>query len=112
MRKSIFIILVAIIFCTNVSAQTISGIIKDAKDSTVLQFASIAVLGTNIGTVTDNNGKFALKYKPSSKTQLVASFTGYKASTLSVNGNENELVIFLEPDVTTMEEVSIVARQN
>ncbi len=112
MRRAILIISATIITCTNIAAQTISGIIKDAKDSTTLQFASIGVKGTNVGTVSDITGKFALNYKASSKTELIASFTGYKANTVSINGHENELVIYLEPDVKTLDEVSIVARQN
>lgn len=110
MRKTIFIISVAIIFCTNVTAQTISGIIKDAKDSTALQFVNIIIKGTNIGAISDAYGKFLINYKAQPSTKLVTSFIGYKTDTISISPQKNELIIYLEPLATSLSEVSVIAK--
>jgi outer membrane receptor for ferrienterochelin and colicins len=112
MKRILTILTFTLICLSNISAQTIAGFIKDSKDSIALSFASITVLGTNIGTTSNANGEFLLKLKKINETLLVASFIGYKTDTISIPDDPDQITIFLEPNSQTLDEVSIVARHD
>ncbi|MBL7817901.1 MAG: TonB-dependent receptor [Saprospiraceae bacterium] len=80
------------IVCTiSLSAQQVSGTIKDNTGSPVVG-ASVLVKGTNNGTVTDENGVFNLNNVTKGAT-LVVSFVGFKTQEITEGGN---LTITLE----------------
>lgn len=54
-------------------------------------------LNTNIGTTTDENGKFSIPYNKEQKN-IVISFVGYKTDTITVN-RPNLGKIWLHPDI-------------
>lgn len=59
-----------------VQAQTITGVVTDAQTGTTLPGVNILVLGTNVGTATDSDGRYQLNV-PSLDETLVFSYIGY-----------------------------------
>lgn len=68
--------------------------------------ATVAVKGTQVGMITDLDGKFKLKV-PVGAT-IVISFVGYKDKVIVYKG-EPELKIALSEDVTSLQEVQVIA---
>jgi TonB-dependent receptor len=67
----------------------VKGTIEDAALHTVLEGASVRVLGSTEGTVADQNGQFLL-YVPAGNRNLVVSFLGYRDTTVSVSVNGSQ----------------------
>ncbi|MBO7601692.1 MAG: carboxypeptidase-like regulatory domain-containing protein [Bacteroidaceae bacterium] len=73
---------------------TVSGVVKDQKSHRKLEYVSVYVPGTNIGTVTNADGVFTLKFKdPGTKVFLQFSYLGYSSNQVEVDrlastGNE------------------------
>lgn len=86
-RRIIIITCVALLLVSKTGlAQKITkvkGTIVDANTKLPLPFVNVTFLGTNIGTTTDFDGKYALESKWASD-QLIASFVGYETDTFSV----------------------------
>ena len=83
----------------------VTGTIVDSRNSPV-NGASIRVRGTNLGTVSDANGKFSLSIPGSSGT-LDISFVGYQPQSVQVSSTVNEVTITLLDDVGNLNEVVI-----
>jgi ferric enterobactin receptor len=56
---------------------TLTGTVHDQLTGEILPFASIQVLGTNIGTSTNNDGYFTLLKVPSDTSTLLVQYVGY-----------------------------------
>ncbi len=70
---------------------------------------TVKLSGMMIGTVTDVDGCFVMTL-PSEEGMLEFSFVGYKtAKTTYSSANASNLVIYLEEDVITMDEVTVVS---
>ena len=87
-----------------VSAQTVSGNVKDATGEDVIG-ATIMEQGTKNGTVTDFNGNFTIKL--TSGKAIVVSYVGMKTQTVNVAG-KTSVNIVLEDDATTLQDVVVV----
>lgn len=74
-------LLITLLFCSFAMAQnkaTVSGVLTDKEaNNATLPFANAMIKGTNIGTTTDENGKYTLKVDAGSHT-IVFSFLGYE----------------------------------
>ncbi len=76
---------------TNVFAQedyyTVSGTVKDKLTRKPLEYATVSVVGNNIGTVSNADGVFSLKIPTSANAQFVEiSYIGYYSARISVKG--------------------------
>lgn len=73
---------------------TVSGVVKDQKSHRKLEYVNVYVPGTNIGTITNSDGAFTLKFKdPGKAVYLEFSYLGYKSNQVEVDrlgsiGNE------------------------
>ena len=73
---------------------TVSGVVKDQKSHRKLEYVNVYVPNTNIGTITNSDGAFTLKFKDPGKTvYLEFSYLGYKSNQVEVDrlssiGNE------------------------
>ncbi len=86
------------------SQSTISGTILDTADEPVIG-ASIIVVGTTVGTVTDIDGTYTLNL-PEGAEQVSISYIGYATQILNVtDGNLSRIV--LEDDFADLEEVVV-----
>lgn len=76
------------------------------EDNEAVIGASIRVTGTNIGTITDADGRFTLSDIPAGKT-ITVSFIGMVTQTLPVS--KDNVVVYLESDSKLLDEVMVVA---
>ena len=83
----------------------ISGTVS--SDGEPLAFANVILKNTNIGTMSDANGKFLIANVPAGDYMIEASFTGYKSKNQDITITNN-LVIHLElEEAKLLEEVVI-----
>ena len=80
----------------------ITGIVEDADGPMI--GATVKVIKSNVGTVTDLNGKFVVKCKPGDMLEI--SYVGY--TTIKVQA-KNGMKIKLEEDKTQLSEVVVTA---
>lgn len=109
MKKTI--LLLGIYLCiaiSNILAQTsqVTGLVVTAEENEPVIGASVLVVGTTIGGITDMDGKFTLNNVPSSARSLQISFIGYKTQTLPIN-RKGVMKVVLESDSEVLEEVVV-----
>lgn len=94
-------------FATALNAQnaTIRGTVKDSAGEPVIG-ATIKILGTNKGVVTDLNGNYSIDAPANSKLEI--SCIGSKTQILPV-GNRSNLNVTLEEEGTAIDEVVVTA---
>ena len=105
MKKLLLLLL--FLASTAVYAQriTITGTVSDEQGAP-LAGATVQVKGTNIGVITDQNGKYSLEV-PGSNSILVFSFVGYVQREVQVL-NQSVINMTLREEVTGLEEVVVV----
>jgi len=107
--------LLLVIFCavTNVHAQdsyfAVSGIVKDKLTRKPLEYATISLVGHNIGTVSNADGEFTLKIPTTLSAAFVeCSHIGYHSFRIPVKGeNIAGVEALLVPYASTLHEVII-----
>src|ERR1700743_140179 len=101
--RTLCLLLCCMISSLVVTAQTKhSGKVIGSDDKQPLVGAAVRIKGTNLGTVTDVNGEFALAL--TSGQTLVVSYLTYQ--TLEVNVTSDQyLTITLQPSNTSLNEV-------
>lgn len=73
---------------------------------------SVTIPGTNVGTVTDSDGRFALRVAPAQRGKNVSvSYLGMKTQTLPMRRLQTSKVITLEPDANIMDDVIVTGYQ-
>lgn len=83
--KVILLSLAATTFLFNGYSQSISGIIKDSKTNEALGYATIGVIGKNIGTAANGKGEFTLNLTDAANTDTIKiSYIGYKSLSYNV----------------------------
>lgn len=93
-------------------ANTITGRVID-EDKDPIPGASVVIVGTTTGTVTDNEGRFRLTQISSGKHTLEISSVGFQALRKSVTvrqGQNVDLSLSLEEEVAELESVLITAK--
>lgn len=106
MEKRLSMLLATLFLCIGmVLAQTkVSGVVTSAEDGEPVVGASIKVVGTNTGTVTDVDGMFQLQV--TNGARLEVSYIGMKSATVKAAAN---MKITLLPDDHALDEVMVVA---
>ena len=86
-------------------AQTqVTGTITSGEDGEPVIGASVKVVGTNTGTISDTNGHFSLSVPNGSTLEI--SYIGMRTQTLKAKAN---MKIVLEPDNRSLDEVMVIA---
>jgi TonB-linked SusC/RagA family outer membrane protein len=83
---------------------TVTGVVTDENDEPVIG-ATILVVGTSRGTVTDINGRFSIDVPANAVLQI--SYVGYVTQRIRV-GTSSTLNVKLNVDETNLEEVVVV----
>ena len=97
-------ILLALFMAVPALAQTtVSGVVVDENEETVIG-ASVKVVGTQTGTITDMNGKFGVTVPENGAIEI--SFIGY--ITQQIKKFTPDMKIVLKEDTQNMEEVVVV----
>ena len=85
-------------------AQTVTGTVSDEAGEPIIG-ASVKVVGTSTGSVTDVNGQFSVN--AASNARLAISYVGYITEEVNVAGRQNVDVV-LKEDNTTLNDVVVV----
>ncbi|MDH6312167.1 hypothetical protein M2137_000937 [Parabacteroides sp. PFB2-10] len=88
---------------------TVTGVVKDQRSKRVLEYVNVSVPGTNIGTVTNEDGQFSLKVvKSLGANKIEISHIGYLNSIIPLNGRDiTGLAVTLVPNANLLEEVIV-----
>ena len=109
--KKILTTIITLLLCavTELQAQkiTVSGIVVDDKTGQEIAHANVAVSGTNIAVVTNDDGFFTLKLDDS-QAELVASHLGYRSHHfIAAQAKEKTIKIRLKPSMVQLHEVVV-----
>ncbi len=85
----------------------VTGVVISAEDGQPIIGASVLVVGTNIGTVTDIDGKYEISRVPASAKHLRISYIGMETQQISIK--EGFIRTELRSDAEMMDEVVVVA---
>jgi outer membrane receptor protein involved in Fe transport len=112
-----FLFLISLLFCSLMTeAQSlISGRLFDGSNNEPLIGATVLVVGTNTGSLTDVNGEYIINIDPGTY-DLRYSFISYKTTTINqviVDKDEVKVLknVTLEEDVLLANEVEIIAER-
>ena len=112
MKKLILQFLILAVISSTVLAQVsggIWGVVYDAESGDPLPNAEVIVLKTGVGTITADDGKYALKLKPG-VYEIQAKYLGYESLISKVNvvsGKFIKVDFFLRPTTITFEEITV-----
>jgi TonB-linked SusC/RagA family outer membrane protein len=105
MRKLLTFVLCTLSLCT-FAQTTVTGRVMDGTSNESAIGASVLVVGTTVGTITDFDGNFTLEV-PDGKFILQISMVGFKTQVINIRGKERIEVTLME-DTQLMEEVVVV----
>ena len=94
---------------------TVTGTVKSFKSDKPLQSANVVIENTDLGTFTDENGKFIVKDIRSSEVSVKITMIGFVDTTLSVNTNEKTYdlgEIFLKTDILQLSNIDVHAHDD
>lgn len=112
----VFFCVVSISSAQNITG-TIRGEVLDLYSEVPLPYVNIVILDSalNKGAITDEQGKFVLEDIPVGRYKIQFSFIGYETVLLSdvliTSGNNPSLNIKLKESVTSLDEVTVRAKQ-
>ena len=87
--------------------QTVTGAVRDSLTGEPIAGAAVTVVGTQLGTSTNGEGRFVLTDVPQDATTLEISFIGFLPKRVTIQG-DRELAVRLEPTIDQLDEVVVV----
>ena len=101
-------ILPALLLSQFVSAQTVSGTIKDGKTNEALFGATVVIKGTTEGGLTDIDGKFSFTTTKVPPFVLSVSYLGYITFESTVKSIESPITVKIKPNETILKTVEVI----
>jgi len=94
----------------------IEGIVQDSETKTPIPYVNIGIVRKNIGTVSDGEGKFNLRYPSALANDTIKlSSLGYETKSISVKDFLSKLeissTIELKPEIIALNEVVVVNKK-
>jgi len=105
-RLTLFLIGMLVSVCTAFAQSKISGTVVSQEDGEPVIGASVKIVGTQQGVVTNVDGKFSIAVPAGKKIEV--SYIGMKAQRLTP---KNGMKVVLAPDATVMDEVVVTGIQ-
>ena len=105
LRRLLLFIAGFLMTVTSFAQMTVSGNVSDETGEPVIG-ASVIIVGTNTGTVTDFDGNYSIS-NVNSDASLKVSYIGYKTEEVAVGGR-TKIDIQLKPDNEVLDEVIVV----
>ena len=102
--RTFLLLSVLCFFAVLAEAQTVKGVVKDQNGEAVIG-ASVKILGSRGGTVTDNKGQYSIDAPQGSI--LSVSYIGYLTKQIRLRG-ENTVDIVLMEDNTTLNDIVVI----
>src|SRR5690348_14053438 len=87
-------ILLVLSFTALAQQRTIRGIVRDAKNNSPLDGATVTVKNTTVSAVTNSAGRFQIK-APAGNTELEISYVGHDSKSVTVSANETNITVAL-----------------
>lgn len=88
--------------------RSVSGSVKDVGGNPVIG-AGVLVKGTDRGTTTDLDGNYTLPVQGTGTVTLTFSSLGYRERNVQIPQSQSVLNVVLEEDMTTLNDVVVVA---
>ena len=101
-RLSLFLISLLVTVCSAFAQNKISGTVTSAEDGEPIIGASVKIVGTSRGVVTDMNGKFTIDVADGKKLEF--SYIGMKSVKMTPR---NGMHVSLQSDATMVDEVVV-----
>ncbi len=105
--RGLFVLMFSGPLILHAQGYSIQGNLIDKENSQPVAFAHISIIGTNKGTISNENGAFVLKGISAESIQIKVSSIGYKTDTVDWNADMDKLSIPLLPSVLELNDVSI-----
>lgn len=87
---------------------TLSGILKDEKSHQAIPYANISIRGSMLGTISNNNGFFQLKFPSGFQdSTLQISCLGYYTHTVSPSDFKKDTIIYMSLANISLQEVVV-----
>ncbi|WP_452229329.1 TonB-dependent receptor [Lacinutrix sp. MEBiC02404] len=103
------ILIFSFLFSCSLAAQTISGIVTDAKNNPIVQ-ANVYLEGTYDGGTTNGKGEFSFKTEETGTQNLIVSFVGFETYTMLGDiSYMKDLKIALREDINSLDTVILSA---
>ena len=90
--------------------QIIRGTVRDISDNSIINFASIYISGTYIGTNSDKDGNFELDLSNHDALPLTISALGYNSETIKEFSADKPMIVYLTPKMFELNEVVVSAK--
>ncbi len=90
---------------------TITGLVRDSNGGGPIIGATIVIKGTQMGTATDANGRFALRIANPSNAVLVFSYVGKETVEVAYTGQES-ITVMMKESATEIEDVVVTGYAN
>ena len=94
------------VIVTEVADKNVSGKIIDGETGDPLPGASVVIVGTAIGAISDIDGEFKLSV-PEEYDLISISYTGYLKQEINI-ANKSRIEVTLQPDATQLEELIVL----
>ena len=93
---------------------TVSGVVKDRNTRKSIDQVTVSAMGTNVSTITNEDGEFTLKINKSLNVKEIRlSCLGYYNALLKIDPNDKEVkTIFLTSDSFVLSEVLVFSWRN
>ena len=116
MRTFFFVILFLPVLLLAQSTGTIRGFVYELESEEPIMFCNIVIPGTNMGTVSDDNGYFVISDIPLNKEfKIEVSFIGYKKFEENIKLSNEDVVLsrkyFLETETVKLSNVQVSAER-
>lgn len=105
----LLILLYSTISCfASIQKQNLQGVLVDSKTNKPIHLASISIINSNIGTISNKDGVFKLSYS-SLDDSVIISHIEYETLNLSLSDKSIKEEIYLTPRNIILSEVSVKA---
>lgn len=111
MKRKLMMLLSCVFVCIGLAtaqSSKVTGLVISKDDGQPIIGASILVVGTSVGTITDIDGKFTIENVPSSATKLRVSYIGMKPQEIKI---KPFMKIVMTSDSEMLEEVVVTGMQ-
>ena len=93
---------------------TVNGVVRDRNTKKAIEYVNVSAVGTNVGTITNEDGEFALKINNSLNVkEIQLSCLGYFNALITINRSDTEVKTFyLSPETIALSEVLVFSWRN
>ena len=107
--KNFIKVIILLIGISSYSQTTVKGVVTDEKNNPLPQ-VNIVVVGSNVSTTTDSDGKFSVVTNLKGVQKIKVTYLGYLSQTKNLNVSENSTLNFVMKESSeTLNEVVMTA---